>query len=258
MPSVFANPSAVATELWVNGRDSLVHALDHFSERNREHSDRQHHDKWIAMSVHHAAECIVNMRLLTLAPAHQIFSRQGSPYFPSLRKSLALLQEPNFSPQPTRAEQKLFELLTSLIPIRDSFMHRMIPVGWDVSPAAMCMIGLLKYAERLRGEAASDLVWQGLPVERDVMEAVHYRHVVAYCDFAGLFVAEKYPNKTLHRCPACEVCAIADDTCEACYEDLDSVSCPDYQEPAYYMTWQARAGHITHVDCPHCNSRHRI
>lgn len=39
----------------------------------------------------------------------------------------------------------------------------------------MCMIGLLKHAERLRGEAGSDLVWQGLQVGRDVMEAVHYK-----------------------------------------------------------------------------------
>lgn len=255
---IFADPAAVAHELWLNGRDSLVHALDHFSERNRERSDRQHHDKWIALSVHHAAECIANMRLVTLAPNDPIFNRRGTVHFPSLSHSLPVLRAPVFSPQPTRAEQKLFDLLANLIPIRNAFMHRMIPAGWDVSPAAMCTIGLLKYAERLQGEAASDLVWQNLPIERDVMEAVHYRHVVAYCDFAGLFVAEKYPNKTLYRCPSCEVYAVANDVCEACYEDLGSVSCPAFDEPAYYMKWQAQAGHISHVDCDHCNSSHPI
>jgi hypothetical protein len=81
----------------------------------------------------------------------------------------------------------------------------MIPAGWNVSEAAMCMIGLLKYAERLKGEAGSDLVWQSLPVERDVMEAVHYKHIDAYCNFAGDFVAEKYPSRQLYRCPQSEV-----------------------------------------------------
>ena len=42
---------SIVEGLWENGRDSIVHALDHFSERDRERSDRQHHDKWIVLSV---------------------------------------------------------------------------------------------------------------------------------------------------------------------------------------------------------------
>lgn len=260
MPTVLADPVAVAADLWLNGRDSLVHALDHFSERDNPRADREHHDKWIALSVHHAAECICTMRLLTLAPTNPALRlrKDGSVHFPTLSESLRELQNPAIASRPSTAELKLFDLLAKLVPIRHAFMHRMIPAGWDVSEAAMCMIGLLKYAERLRGEAGSDLVWQSLPVEQDVLAAVHYKHVEAYCNFAGLFVAEKYPNQRLYWCPACEVEAIANGKCEACYEDLGSVQCPTFGEPAYYRALQAYAGHISHVECPHCESSHPI
>ncbi|WP_422032071.1 hypothetical protein [Reyranella sp.] len=259
MPNVFSDPAAVAHEFWLNGRDSLVHALDHFSERSRERSDRQHHDKWIAMSVHHAAECIANMRLVTFAPTHPLFKlRRGSVYFPTLKDSLEALKAQGFTPPPSRAELKLFDLLTALVPIRHQFMHRMIPAGWDVSEAAMCMIGLLKYVERLMGQAGSDLVWQSIPVERDVMESVHYMRIEAYCNFAGAFVAEKYPRQRLYHCPNCEVHAVANGVCEACYEDLDSVSCPIWEEPAYYSRMGKYVGHVTHADCPHCESTHPV
>ncbi len=260
MPTVFADPAAVAAELWLNGRDSLVHALDHFSERDSAHAVLEHHDKWIALSVHHAAECICTMRLLTLAPTCPAFRlrNDGSVHFPTLSESLRELQSPTIASRPSRAELKLFDWLARLVPIRHAFMHRMIPTGWDVSEAAMCMIGLLKYAERLRGAAGSDLVWQSLPVERDVMAAVHYRYVETYLNFAGLFVAEKYPNRRLYRCPACEVEAIANDICEACYEDLGYVTCPTFDEPAYYVALQAHVGHISQAECPHCESSHPI
>ena len=48
----------ISDGLWANARDSIKHALDHFWERGRPRADRSHHDKWIVLSVHHAAECI--------------------------------------------------------------------------------------------------------------------------------------------------------------------------------------------------------
>lgn len=59
------------------------------------------------------------------------------------------------------------------------------------------------------------MVWQSMPMERDVMSAVHYMRIVAYCNFAGLFIAEKYPHQPLYQCPSCEGEAIATDICEA-------------------------------------------
>ena len=60
------DPWVSAEGLWANGRDSIMHDLDHLSERVRLRVDRQHHDKWIVQSVHHAAEFICNMRLIQL------------------------------------------------------------------------------------------------------------------------------------------------------------------------------------------------
>jgi hypothetical protein len=85
---------AAGEGLWANGRDSIIHALDHFSERDRPRADRRHHDKWIVMSVHHAAECICNMRLIQLEPNNPLFSRRGAIWFPSLSETLRELQLP--------------------------------------------------------------------------------------------------------------------------------------------------------------------
>lgn len=74
--------------LWENGRDSITHALYHFSERERERSNTQHHDKQIVLSVHHAAECVCNMRLLELDPSCPLFSRKGEVWFPPLSKTI--------------------------------------------------------------------------------------------------------------------------------------------------------------------------
>lgn len=224
---VFSNPAQVAAYLWTNGRDSLVHALDHFRERDSDTPEAHgHHDKWIALSVHHAAECISNMRLVTLAPTHSAFRlrKDGTVHFPHLGDTLAALQGSGIAPSPSPAELKLFQMLSGLVPVRHSFMHRMIPPSWDVSEAAMCMIGLLKYAERLRGSAGSDLVWQSMPVERDVMAAVHYKRIEAYLSFAGHFVAEKYRGMHLYGCPGCGLETVANGVCEACYEDLGHVT----------------------------------
>ena len=78
--------------LWMNARDSIKHALDHFWEREQSRADRRHHDKWIVLSVHHAAECICNMQLVDLEPDNPVFSRRGSIWFPSLTKTLDELQ----------------------------------------------------------------------------------------------------------------------------------------------------------------------
>ena len=80
----------ISDGLWANARDSIKHALDHFWERGQPRADRRHHDKWIVLSVHHAAECICNMRLISLEPSNPSLWRRGSIWFPNkrtLRKS---------------------------------------------------------------------------------------------------------------------------------------------------------------------------
>ncbi len=183
----------IITGLWENGRDSITHALYHFSERETERSNRQHHDKWIVLSVHHAAECVCNMRLLELDPSCRLFSRRGAFWFPFLSETIKELQQTIYSGRLTTAENQLFRLLSDLSDIRHQFMHRTAPKESDVSVAAMCMIGVLKYIERLKGESTSDIVWQSPPIEGDVVAAIRYTRLEEYNDFVALFLQEKYP-----------------------------------------------------------------
>jgi hypothetical protein len=249
------NAPFVAKGLWMNGRDSVMHALDHFSQRGRERSNGPHHDKWIMLSVHHAAECVCNMRLLQLEPKSPLFFRNGDIWFPNLSATLKQLQEPTNSARLSPAEIQLLRLLRQLPNIRHQFMHRTAPEEVDVSIAAMCMIGLLKYIERLKGETASDIIWQSPPIEGDVVAAIRYSRLDEYGQFVGLFLREKYVGRTLPECPSCGVPAVASSICEACFEELDYVRCPESGEEAYFMSWERTRGDVQ-VECPHCGGTH--
>jgi hypothetical protein len=226
---------SISDGLWANARDSIKHALDHFSERDRPRADRRHHDKWIVLSVHHAAECICNMRLIDLEPNNPLFSNKGSIWFPSLTKTLGELQHPRNAARLSPAERQLFVLMSGLPDIRHQLMHRIAPAEVDVSVAAMCMMGLLKYIERLKGESAADIVWQSPPIEGDVVAAIRYTRHQEYGDFVALFLREKYGNRWLPTCPACDVRAVVSAVCEACFTELGSVACIQCGSEAYYI-----------------------
>ncbi|MGD0187707.1 MAG: hypothetical protein ABSC25_20995 [Roseiarcus sp.] len=249
--SASIDTSLIGDGLWTNGRDSIKHALDHFSERDRERSDRHHHDKWIILSVHHAAECVCNVRLLELEPAYFVSSRTGAIRFPSLSGTLERLQSEQNLVRLSPAEQKLFLLLTELSDIRHRFMHRTAPEEVDVSIAAMCMIGLLKYIERLKGESASDIVWQSSPIEADVVAAIRYTRLEEYGNFVATFLREKYPDRWLPECPSCGVQAVVFSACEACFTELDHIRCSECDEDVYFVAWERSRGSVS-VECQHC------
>jgi hypothetical protein len=100
--------------LWENGRDSITHALDHFSEREAERSNRRRHDKWIVLSLHHAAECVCNMRRLGLDPSRPLFSRKGEVWFPSLSETIKQLQQPINAGRLSPTVHQLFHLLSEV------------------------------------------------------------------------------------------------------------------------------------------------
>jgi len=58
---------------WLNAKDSLLHALDHFVELSDKSSNKWHHQKWIILSVHHAASCLVSMWLKEADKNHKLF-----------------------------------------------------------------------------------------------------------------------------------------------------------------------------------------
>jgi hypothetical protein len=248
--------SEIINGLWANGRDSIVHALSHFSDRSSANQDRAHHDKWIVASVYHAAECVVNVRLLQLEPQSQLFSKRGRDYFPSLSVALPKLLEPSTINRLSEAEGLLFDLLKQILDLRHQFMHRLAPEKVDISIAAMCMVGLLKYMERHFGEEASDLVWQSPPIEKDVVDAIRYTKLDEYGAFVAAFLREKYGDQQLEICPSCGVAGIYSSGCEACFEDMSTLRCPETDEAVYYPSWQR--GGAYEIDCPQCGEIHAV
>jgi hypothetical protein len=247
------NSESIANGVLENGLDSIRHALDHFSVRNRDNDRSQHNDKWIVLSVHHAAECICNALLLQIEPNCDLFENGEKTWFPSLSKTLQRLEVEQNREHLTNAEQRLVSLLRQLPDIRHQFMHRVAPETVDVSIAAMCMIGLLKYLEARYGTEASDVVWQSPPIEGDVVAAIRYQRLDEYGRFVELFLREKYPNRRLWQCPSCSIQAVVSSYCEACFEELGSVTCSKCDEEVYFLPWERSIGRME-IDCQDCGA----
>ncbi|WIW47409.1 hypothetical protein ML401_04620 [Bradyrhizobium sp. 62B] len=240
---------AISEGLWVNARDSIIHALDHFFERGQTRTNRSHHDKWIVLSVNHAAECICNMRLIALEPGNRLLNRTPR-WFPSLSQTLSELRSPQLDAGLSPAERQLLVLMGKVSEIRHQLMHRIADDAMDVSVAAMCMVGMLKYIERFRGETAADMVpWQSWPVESDVVAAIRYTKHQEYNDFVALFLGEKYGSQWLPTCPACGVRAVTSTVCEACYTELGSVECNECGDRAYYVELAYAKDGTARVEC---------
>lgn len=199
--------AAIATTtahgLLENGLDSIRHAMHHFSERNREKGASRHDDKWIVLSVHHAAECVWNALLLGIEPNCTLFRRGSSVWYPSLTKSLSRLQSEANRQNLAASEVLLLSLLDQLPDIRHKFMHRVAPEQVDVSIAAMCLIGILKHLEARYGTDAADIVWQCPPIETDIVASIRYQRLEEYGKFVESFLREKHEDIWLQQCPAC-------------------------------------------------------
>lgn len=89
----------------------------------------------------------------------------------------------------------------------------------------------------------------------DVVAAIRYSRLDEYGQFVGLFLREKYVGRTLPECPSCGVPAVGSSICEACFEELDYVRCPESGEEAYFMSWERTRGDVK-VECPHCGGTH--
>jgi hypothetical protein len=201
------------------------------------------------LSVHHAAECICNMRLIDLEPNNPSLRKRGLIWFPSLAQTLGELKAPQNDARLSPAERQLFVLMRGLPDIRHQLMHRIAPAGMDVSIAAMCMLGMLKYIERLRGQTAADIVWQSSPVEGDVVAAIRYTRHKEYNDFVELFLREKHGDQWLPSCPACGVRAVASAVCEACFTELGSVKCSECGSRVYYIELEYAKAGAALVEC---------
>lgn len=252
MSQISAGSKAIADGLLENGLDSIRHAMDHFAERNRGNAESRH-DKWVVLSVHHAAECVCNALLLRIEPNCSLFRRGATDWYPSLTATLDRLKIAPNHQQLTTAESQLLSLLDQLPDIRHKFMHRVAPEKVDVSIAAMCLIGILKHLEARYGTEASDIVWQNPPIETDIVASIRYQRLEEYGKFVESFLQEKYPGACLQQCPSCSTWSVIHSYCEACFEELESISCPGCDAEVLFLPWEREIETKT-VECQDCGN----
>jgi hypothetical protein len=104
-----------------------------------------HHQKWIILSVHHAASCMVSLWLRTAHGKHSLFGQNGKEAYPHLNEAINALQKYKGTKHLTDAESELLVLLNRLNDIRNKFMHRLPPKEINkevVAYAATSMVGL--------------------------------------------------------------------------------------------------------------------
>jgi hypothetical protein len=244
-------------QLWLNARDSIRHALDHFSElRGSKGEEAKHHSKWALLSVHHAAESFCNMLRLSLASQSRPVASAAETYFPSLAKSLELLAEPGWDDRLSLGERRLLFLLRELPKARNEIMHRGLPNEVEVSAAAISLLGILRITARRFGEDTSTTVEQHPRIEADVFSAIRYRRLEEYCAFAETLLREEYSPTDLEICPNCATQSVFHSHCEICFEEMDSVSCPHCGESNYVASWERHLNPKSEIECGHCGRRH--
>ena len=166
----------VSEGLWNNARDAIRHGLEHIRELAFAKHDREHHLKWVILSVHQAAECFCNMLLIRLAPEDPSLTRNGRPWFPSLRHTAGMLLEEPLRRAITLGERRLLELLKDLPDIRDRLMHRTLPDAVDSSVATISLLGLLRVARKHVGEPVPEFEFDSpsevLPIVKTIFGAI--------------------------------------------------------------------------------------
>lgn len=239
--------------LWKNSQDSIRHALEHFSELNRAKGEEiTHHRKWALLSVHHAAECFSNMLLLALNPEDPPFSDS---YYPSLAKSLALLETERTVSRLTPGERRLVHLLKELPKARNQIMHRFVPGQLEVSAAAMSLLGILRMAGNRLGIRTEDILDQSPPIEADVFAAIRYQRIEEYCSFAEAMLQDEYPGQTLEMCPHCQAHSIVHSHCEICFEEMDHITCANCDEQYAVPSWELQISPSPEIECPSCGHK---
>lgn len=248
MPDDLEQKNEVA---WRNAKDSLQHALDHFVELESSKTTKWHHQKWIIMSVHHAASCLAISWLRAADENHPIFiGNNGKEAYPHLEDTIKALQKYTGTKYLTAAESELLWLLKRLNDIRNKFMHRMPPeeINKDViAYAATSLIGLLHVTERKCGKSFYEQFDEFPEIRKYVMETIHYSKVGEYFSFVEKVLEDRGHIHGLSQCPSCGSRTVIGGHCEACFEDISEVCCPKCNSEFYTQSLNPIG-----QECPEC------
>ena len=207
--------------LWRNCKDSIRHALEHFSagvsEVGASEDELFHHHKWALLSVAHAAEVYGNLLLCVFDPAHPKNGR-----YPSLdgRKSSVRIELKNQS-RLSHSERLVFEkVLEKLAAQRDILMHRLAPEKLDTVVSAIALLSLLHIVRRRTGLPTREFFDQDPPVEQDVLDHIGSRDHERWFGVAEELVKSEYGDEYLHGCDHCGSFAVPPDApCQACFHE---------------------------------------
>lgn len=196
--------------LWRNCRDSITHALEHFSSASQ--ANEPFHDrKWAILSVAHAAEVYCNLLLCVFDPDHP----KGN--YPSLDKALRLLKD---HPSLIGSEQHVIqEVLPPLVNQRNTLMHMPAPEMLAATDTAIALLSLLHIIRRRTGVETTEFFDQFPPIEQDIFEEIDWREHAAWFRVAEQLVSREYEEGFVVGCEYCGAIAVPPDApCQACFE----------------------------------------
>lgn len=223
----------------VNAKDSLAHALDHFFEVSGSSTKKWHHQKWIILSVHHAASCLVGLWLKEADNNHPLFiGENGKEKHPHLEDLIKALRRFKGTAHLSEAEFELLNLLSRLNDIRNKFMHRRPPKEIDkqvLAYAATSMVGMLHILGRKLGESFEEIFDRFQEDRQYVIELIHYSKIHEYSQFVEKLLADQGLHSWLPQCPNCGTHAIIKNYCEACFEEVCKMPCGNCENDVYVI-----------------------
>lgn len=225
-----------AESLWDNARDSVRHALEHFSSLSTDgEADSTHNKKWIVLSVHHAAETVAYMLLKEFDENNIAFIKNGNHYYPGMERALKALLHKNSAFPLTQYEKDILGFFRKLSAMRNKLMHGRIPDSMDVSIAAMAIVGISKISKKRCNETADDLYTQYPSIQRDVAESIRGQKLNEYIQFVQNYVTEISDKEWVPQCPSCAGHTTLHGECEACFEEISKLDCPHCGEETYII-----------------------
>lgn len=243
--------------LFLNATDSLAHALDHFFEVSVSNEKKWHHQKWIILSVHHAASCILTIWLKDVNINHPLFiGDNGKEKFPHLEELIRALRKFKGTMYLSDAKFELLNLLSRLNDIRNKFMHRRPPEEVDklvIAYAATSMVGMLHLFGKKIGKSFEELFGEFPENRRYVTELIHHSKINEYSRFVEKLLAEQNPQKFLPLCPNCCTHAIIHNYCEACFEEVCEVPCENCGNDYYTILSSPFP-----PSCPECGQEYKL
>jgi len=190
-----------------NAYDSIQHAFDYFIELSQGGTSKWHHQKWIIVSTHHAASCLVCAWLKEADPSNKCFkNREGGESFPYLENSIKALIKYKNTKHLTIAEADLLCLFGRLNSIRNNIVHRIPPTEFNrevIAFAAMSIVGIFHTVSRRCGLSFEELFNEYPENRKSIVEALHYSKVEEYCRFIERVLEDKYPLYLRSMCPSC-------------------------------------------------------